>query len=137
LRDLPRRAPLREHAQVLDAGCGLGAGLRELRRAYPLARIDGIEWSRPLAALCALRCRFARVRRGDLWAADWSGCDLVYLFQRPESMARAAEKAGRELRAGAWLASLEFEAPALRPTARHQCPDGRMVWLYRAPFKRR
>ena len=137
LQDLPRWLPLRENARVLDAGCGLGVGLRELRRAYPLARIEGIEWSRPLAALCALRCRFASVRQGDIWAADWSGYDIVYLFQRPESMAQATEKAERELRAGAWLASLEFEAPMLRATARHRCPDGRLVWLYRAPFRRR
>jgi len=137
LQALPRCAPLREQARVLDAGCGLGAGLRELRRAYPLARLEGIEWSRPLAALCTLRCRFARVRRGDLWAEDWSGYDLVYLFQRPESMAHAVEKASRELQAGAWLASLAFEAPMLRPKARHRCPDGRLVWLYRMPFDRR
>ncbi len=137
LQGLARLAPLREQARVLDAGCGLGAGLRELHRTYPLARIEGIEWSRPLAALCALRCRYAAVCRGDLWAADWSGYQLVYLFQRPESMARAVEKAARELPAGAWLASLAFEAPMLRPTARHRCPDGRLVWLYRAPFRRR
>jgi hypothetical protein len=43
------------------------------------------------------------------------GHDLVYLFQRPESMPRALDKAGRELRAGAWLVSLEFEAAGWRP----------------------
>ena len=31
-------------------------------------------------------------RRGDIWAADWSGYELVYLFQRPESMARALSR---------------------------------------------
>lgn len=135
LAGLSRRAVLAPTARIVDAGCGLGDGLRELHREYPQARLQGWEWSRPLAWACALRCRFARVRRGDLWAADWSGCDMVYLFQRPESMARAVAKATRELRPGAWMASLEFEATQLRPQATHDCADGRRVWLYRVPFE--
>jgi hypothetical protein len=62
---------------------------------------------------------------------------MVYVFQRPESMARAADKAVRELRPGAWLVSLEFDAPALAPTKVLECADGRRVWLYRVPFRPR
>ena len=134
LDGLSALAPLPAGAVILDAGCGLGAGLRELRRAYPLARIHGIEWSRPLALLCSLRCRFASVRQGDIWRADWSCHDLVYLFQRPESLPRAIEKARREMRTGAWLASLEFEAVGVAATGVLACRDGRRVWLYRMPF---
>lgn len=134
LRGLAALAPLPEASRVLDAGCGLGAGLRELKREYPQARLQGTEWSALLRVACALRCRFARVRRGDLWADDWSAQDMVYLFQRPESMARAVAKAQAELRPGAWLASLEFEATALKPHAVLRAPGARPVWLYRAPF---
>jgi len=84
--------------------------------------------------LCALRCPWARVRQGDIWRADWSGYDMVYLFQRPESMARAADKARAELRPGAWLVSLEFEATQLQVHAQCGAPDGKMVWLYQAPL---
>lgn len=134
LQGLARLVPLPEGAAVLDAGCGLGDGLRELQREYPAARLAGIEWSWPLRLACAWRCRFARVRRGDIWAADWSQQDLVYLFQRPESMPRAIAKARRELRAGAWLASLEFEARDLRPSAVLRGPGRKPVWLYQAPL---
>jgi SAM-dependent methyltransferase len=134
LRGLAALASLPPQAQVLDAGCGLGAGLRELHREYPAARLAGLEWSWPLRLACALRCRFARVRRGDIWAADWSAHDMVYLFQRPESMPRAVEKAARELRPGAWLASLEFEATSLRAHAVLRAPGTKPVWLYRAPL---
>jgi SAM-dependent methyltransferase len=137
LAGLAALAPLPVQARVLDAGCGLGAGLRELRREYPQARLLGLEWSWPLRVACALRCRDAAVRRDDIWSADWSAQDLVYLFQRPESLPRAVNKAGAELRPGAWLASLEFEAMALRPQAVLRPPGGRAVWLYRAPFERR
>jgi SAM-dependent methyltransferase len=137
LQGLAQLAPLNAGARVLDAGCGLGDGLRELHREYPHAALQGLEWSWPLRFACAWRCRFARVRRGDIWAADWSGFEMVYLFQRPESMARAADKATSELRAGAWLVSLEFDVPSLAATRVIECADGRRVWLYRVPFRPR
>ncbi len=137
LRGLAGQAPLPDGARVVDAGCGLGAGLEALHGEYPRARFQGLEWSWPLMALCALRCRFAQVRRADIWAADWSGYDLVYLFQRPESMPRAMDKAASELRPGSWLVSLEFEASGWAPQGRLQNVDGKPVWLYQAPFRRR
>jgi SAM-dependent methyltransferase len=137
LQGLARLVPLLPGAKIVDAGCGLGQALAELRREYPEAELHGLEWSWPLRIICAWRVRFARVRRADIWRADWSGYDMVYLFQRPESMPRAALKAGRELRPGAWLASLEFEVPELAPTETLACADGRNVWLYQAPFRRR
>mgnify|MGYP000653264023 CR=1 FL=1 len=121
-------------ARVLDAGCGLGDGLIALRQAYPQSRLYGLEWSWPLRAACALRCPWAHVRKGDIWRADWRPYEMVYLFQRPESMSRATKKALQQLQPGAWLVSLEFEAPALRPHAALVAPDGRPVWLYQAPF---
>jgi len=133
LRDLAPKAPLPDGAQILDAGCGLGDGLQALRQSYPAAQLHGLEWSWPLRAACALRCPWARVRQGDIWRADWGPYDMVYLFQRPESMDRAADKAKAQMRRGAWLVSLEFEAPSLAPTARLLAPDGRAVWLYQLP----
>ncbi|MEX1165926.1 MAG: class I SAM-dependent methyltransferase [Hydrogenophaga sp.] len=137
LEGMAALAPLPAGAKVVDAGCGLGAGLIELHRVYPEADIHGLEWSWPLTALCALRCRFAKVRRADIWKADWSGYDVVYLFQRPESMARAMEKAAKELPVGRWLVSLEFEAVQYLPTARLESVAGKPVWLYQAPFQPR
>ena len=118
---------------VLDAGCGLGHGLQALRRVWPQARLQGLEWSVLLSLLARWRCRSvdARVRRGDMWASDWSGHDLVYVFQRPESMARAYAKAQRELAPTAWLVSLEFEVPGRAPWASLQGPGRRPLWIYR------
>jgi hypothetical protein len=135
LAEMDAHAPLKPGASILDAGCGLGHGLRALRGVYPQATLHGIEWSWPLRALTAVLCPWARIRQGDMWRADWSAHDMVYLFQRPETMPRAVEKASAELRPGAWLASLEFPAKELRPTAVLQHKDGKPVWLYRAPFQ--
>ena len=129
---LATHARLPEGARVLDAGCGLGAGLRALRRAYPRAQLHGLERSPVLRWLCALRCPWARVRGGDIWAADWSGYQLVYLFQRPESMGRALVKT-LEMAPGSWLVSLEFALPDTRAHASLALTPGRRLWLYRLP----
>jgi len=134
LVELPRHAPLPQGAHVLDAGCGLGHGLQALRLAYPQAELHGMEWSWPLRVLCGLRCPWARVTRADIWKASWATYDMVYLFQRPESMARAVAKARAELRPGAWLVSLDFEATTSTPRASWRAPGGKMVWLYQAPL---
>jgi len=129
LDGLDRVVALPPGARVLDAGCGAGDGLRALHRLWPQARLEGVEWSRPLAWLAARRCRAAAVRRADMWASSWAGCTVVYLFQRPESMARAVDKARREM-PGGWLVSLEFEAVGLKAAARL---GRRPLWIYRIP----
>ena len=135
LEALPGAALLAPQARVLDAGCGLGDGLRALRRAYPQARVEGVEWSRTLRLLCALRCPWARVQRGDMWAVDWGQYALVYLFQRPESMERAAAKARADMPPGAWLVSLEFAVPGVRPHAQLPLGGERVLWVYRLPLQ--
>ena len=135
LRQLPDKAPLIDGAVILDAGCGLGDGLRALRLAYPRAVFWGIDASWPLRWLCAIRCPWARIWFADIWQTAWSDCDMVYLFQRPETMDRAAQKASQELKAGAWLVSLEFEATDLVPTFVAQASENRPIWLYQQPFQ--
>lgn len=136
LRALPAQAPLPLGARVLDAGCGVGDGLKALRHAYPASDLDGFEWSWPLRLLCALRCPWAHVRRADMWKVDWSPYQMVYLFQRPESMARAAAKAEAEMPRGSWLVSLDFAVPGVLPSAQLRAPGARVVWLYRLPLNR-
>ena len=131
LRGLAGPLRLPAGCRVLDAGCGFGNALAELRLELPDAELTGIEWSWPLWLVSTWRCRFARVRRADMWRTDWSAFDLVYVFQRPESMAEVAAKASREMRPGAWLASLEFEIVGRPPSEVLACADGRPLWLYR------
>lgn len=134
LQGLADKAVLPPGALVLDAGCGLGAGLRALRREYPQASLHGLEWSWPLALLCAMRCPWARVRRADIWLADWGAYQLVYLFQRPESMGRAAVKAATEMRPGSWLVSLDFALPGVEPSFALQEFGRHRAWIYAMPL---
>lgn len=137
LSSLAHHAPLRDpKGRVHDAGCGMGDGMIALQAAYPHARVTGVEWSWLWWCVARLRCRFAQVRRGDMWNESWGDCDLVYLFQRPETMWRAMQKARAEMRPGSWLVSLEFEAVdahghPLPAHARLSTLGGRPVWVYR------
>ncbi len=137
LGELPGYARLPVSARILDAGCGLGDGLMALRQAYPQAQLHGLELSWPLRWLSAVRCPWARVRQGDIWCADWSAYTMVYIFQRPESMGRAAAKALAECKPGSWLVSLEFEATMLVPQAVLKGSGRRALWLYQMPFVQR
>ena len=123
-------------ARILDAGCGMGDAMRALHQAYPQADIHGVEWSPLWRWVAALRCPWAQVRQGDMWAQSWREFDMVYLFQRPESMPKAVRKAAQELGPQAWLVSLEFEArdeaQVPMPCAhRIDLAGGRALWLYR------
>lgn len=131
LAPLSAATPLPAGARVLDAGCGVGDGLRELMRAFPAARVEGVEWSRPLAAVARLRARGAVVRQGDLWADDWAPFALIYVFQRPESMPRVWAKSCAEMAAGSWLVSLDFAVPGVAPVATWRLSSGQSVWVYR------
>jgi hypothetical protein len=111
----------------------LGHGLRALHRLWPQAQLTGLEWSRPLAWATAWLCPWARVQRGDMWAADWSGFELVYLFQRPESMARAYQKALAQMAPGTLLVSLEFAVPQVQPLLCLAAAGRRSVWVYLLP----
>jgi hypothetical protein len=131
LAGLDRHIELAWPANIHDAGCGLGHGLRALRAVWPQAQISGVEWSWPLTLATKLRCPWARVARGDMWRGSWATHDLVYLFQRPESMARALAKADAEMRPGSWVVSLEFEAVGRLAHARMEMASGRPIWIYR------
>lgn len=125
------RALVPAPARALDAGCGLGHGLAALHQVWPQADLHGVEWSALLARGAAWRCRGARIECGDMWGHSWAGYDLVYVFQRPESMARVWDKAARELPAHAWLVSLEFAVPGQEPAAFLAETGRRTVWVYR------
>ncbi len=137
LSALPGSLHLPTTARILDAGCGMGHGLRAWHRLYPQARIEGVEWSPLWSTVARLCCPWAQVRRGDLWADDWSALDVVYVFQRPESMPRVWEKAQREMKRGATLVSLAFEVPGVPTDALFETVPGRAVHIYRMPGRPR
>ncbi|MFG6448170.1 class I SAM-dependent methyltransferase [Roseateles sp. BYS180W] len=136
LQALPSVVRLPAAAKILDAGCGAGHGLAALRLAYPQAQLQGIEASHLLGLLARLRCPGAKLHRGDLWEQSWSELDMVYVFQRPESMAPLAHKAAVELADGAWFVSLDFPVPGVAHHAKLDTGTRHALWVYRADLLR-
>lgn len=133
LDGLALRLELPGQPHILDAGCGLGHGLDALAAQWPAASITGLEHSRLLAWLARRRCPRAHIVRGDMWRHGWGDYDLVYLFQRPESMPRAWRKALQEMKPGSWLVSLEFAVDGVPPQLQLQQPGERALLAWRIP----
>lgn len=135
LTGLSSKAPLDPGARIVDAGCGMGHALWELKKEYPLANVTGIERSTLLARIAAWRCKWTTIEQADIWKVNWSAYDMVYVFQRPESMQRTQEKAMSEMKAGSWLVSLEFEMTDCVATDKISISHGKIVWLYQMPLQ--
>lgn len=131
LRPLAGRIDLPPDARVLDAGCGAGDGLRALLDAWPHTQVEGIECSPALAWAARVRCPRATVLHADLWQHDWHAYQLVYVFQRPESMPDLWVKAQREMQPGTWFVSLDFDVPGQTATEIVQANRGRTLRAWR------
>ena len=75
-------------------------------------------------------CPASRYRIAAPIPITWAGFDVIYVFQRPESMARAFAKVAAEAAPGCWLVSLEFAVPGQPPVACLQGPQRRTLWVY-------
>lgn len=65
-----RAAELRPGCRVLEIGCGRGAGVQLVRRAFAPARIDAIDVDPAMIALAERRKRRAGMREVELRVAD-------------------------------------------------------------------
>ena len=130
--------PLPPGARVLDAGCGLGA--RAARAAPRLSACPARRRGMELAAGAGRPCRLpagACAACRPVGRQPWADYDLVYLFQRPESMPRALDKAhARKCAAAPGWRAWNSRLPAGSRDGQLRCPDGRPLWLYRLPLQR-
>jgi hypothetical protein len=114
----------------LDLGSGLGDGLIALRGIAPHAMWTGVEMSGLLVSLSRIRCPWACIIRCDMWYISWAKFDLIYVFQRPETMQRLWEKATRELSPGKWVLSFQFPVPGRAPDWSAQNHRGQWIFAY-------
>jgi hypothetical protein len=133
LRALGPALPLPDGARVLDAGCGLGHGLRALQVAWPQARVEGVEWSALLAAVCvALPLRAGATRRHVGAPVDRSRGGLPVPAPR-EHGARLDQGPGRDgPRPLAGQPGVRH--PGVEPQLRLDAGGGRPLWVYRVPL---
>jgi hypothetical protein len=119
--DVPRivaALALKPGEAFCDLGCGDGRMLRWVREATG-AECTGIEAAPLLALWARLRSgRGIRVRLGDLYAADLSGFDVIYVWGTAYSVGtpRFRELIERSCRRGARVVSYQTPIAGLEPT---------------------
>jgi hypothetical protein len=116
---------------VLDLGSGLGGVVRALAKVGIEA--EGIEYSPLLAWFSAAWCRWlglGKVSQGDMWQADLSQVDLVYVFLSPVPMTRLWQKACAEMKSGSLLVSNSFAIEGVEPVEVWELSDGRQTQLF-------
>jgi len=108
---LLKRAGLPSGAVIYDLGSGWGSLVIALSRAFPDARVYGIEIS-PLPYWCSrLRTRNlpnVMLRRGDFYAGDLADAQAVTCYLMIKAMPKLASFLDRALSAGTPVVSLSF-----------------------------
>jgi hypothetical protein len=109
--ELLREAGVSEHAVIYELGCGWGALVVALARAFPKARVRGVEIS-PLP-YCVARLRTRNLPNVHLQRGNFYHCGLqdagavtCYLFTKP--MTKLAEFLDNQLKPGTPVVSLSF-----------------------------
>jgi trans-aconitate methyltransferase len=108
---LLRQAALPEQPTIYDLGCGWGALVLALARAFPDAQIRGIELSPLPYWVARFRTRNlpnVRLRRGDFHRCDLRDADAVTCYLLLGAMPRVARLLDAALRPGAPVVSLSF-----------------------------
>ncbi len=122
---LLKQAGLAEQAIVYDLGCGWGSLVIALARAFPDARIRGIEMS-PLPYWVA-RFRTRKMsnvflQRGNFYALDLRDASAVTCYLMIKPMPKLADFLDRMLKPGTPVVSLTFWFRGREVAARHDGP---------------
>ena len=121
----------RSATRFVDLGSGLGGVVRRLDGDGRIAR--GVE-SAPMVWLASVLLSKltgrGRILRQDIWAADISSEDIVYVFLSPEPMPALYDKARREMKPGSLLVSNSFAVPDVEADEVWELPDRRKTKLH-------
>lgn len=120
-RDLERAlrlADLKAGETFIDLGCGDGRVVFAAAEKFGAEAI-GYEIALPMALVCLLRKKRERARFifKDLFKADLSNADVVYLFGMPSTLRGGlSAKLRRDLKPGARIVSYAFNLDGWTPT---------------------
>jgi hypothetical protein len=122
---------------VYDLNAGDGRGLVIAARDFG-ARAAGVEVEPLHCAVAWLRALFGgviarvSVHRGDLFRADLSDADVVFLYLTPALLARLRPRLEYELRPNTRIVSMLFPLEGWEPAG---IDIGHLIFYYRTPLK--
>lgn len=128
---LSRLMTERGGATFIDLGSGLGGVVRGL--AGKGRNAEGYETAPMAFLISAVLSKLTgrgTIHRQDIWSADISSADIVYVFLSPEPMLAIHDKARREMKPGSLLVSNSFAIPGLDADEIWDLSDRRKTRLY-------
>ena len=135
--DILRSTHLPQNPQIFELGCGFGGLAVALARAFPTARVTGIELSiLPwfVARLRACRLPNLTVLRQDFHTSELEQADAVTCYLMMAPMVALANTLDKKLRPGTRVAALTFWFRGRKPTDVRRGPGVRGAGgLYRWP----
>jgi trans-aconitate methyltransferase len=140
LRRILRLFPEEVTGTIHELGSAWGGAAFALARAYPRARIVGVEqsplpwlWSRIRSAFAALPN--LEFRRGDFFQETFQETDILFCYLSPEIMTKLKQKCEKELRPGGMVISHAFAMPGWTPETTEKLPGiyPTPVYVYRIP----
>jgi len=108
---LLRQAGLQDHGVIYDLGSGWGSMVIALARAFPRARIKGIEMSPVPYWVARIRTRTLHnvsLQRGDFRRGDFRDADAVTCYLMISPMPKLAALLDRQLEPGTPVVALTF-----------------------------
>jgi SAM-dependent methyltransferase len=120
---------------VVDLGCGDGRIVVAAAKSYEV-RATGVEIDPFRVLFARLWILFARVGnrarivRGNMYAFDLSGVDVVILFLSATANFKLQTKLKRELRSGARVVSYYHPMWGWTPTTTGEARDGYPIYVY-------
>ena len=103
---------------VVDLGSGDGKVLKWFRDNYPNAELIGYELDEGRATASQNElANTAQILNENMWDADLSEADVVYLYWMAHLMSGFYETFWNQLKAGAFVVSYQFAIPELTPIA--------------------
>jgi hypothetical protein len=135
IRKALAQAKVQPHDVVVDLGAGDGRVLWIAAREFG-AHAVGYEVEPLHCAVAWLRALFGglsgrvSIRNGNLYKADLSGADVVFMYLNPTLIGNLRQRLQQELAPGARIVSLDFPIEGWEPS---EVDIGYLIFTYRMP----
>ena len=125
LNGVIRREKL-ENGTFYDLGSCRGSFAKNMAKAFPTLTVRGIDNSRIRTVCAKAKGIFLKnlvFTKGDIFTANVSLADIVYLYLPQELMPALQEKLQKELKSGAVVISASVSLPSWQPSQVYDLPE--------------
>lgn len=121
---------LKNNSKILDFGSGAGHGIKAILQEWPKSYVFGVENSILLYLYTKIKYRKATIIFENMWDVHLSNFNVLYVFQRPETMTSIWKKAKKEMAPGSFVISLSFPIEDEEPIYKKEL-ENHSVFIYK------